>query len=170
MVITLVGYRGSGKSSVAAPLAQRLGFRWIDADAVIERQARKTIREIFADEGEAGFRLRERNVLAELLKQDKLVLAAGGGAVLDPETRRLMQESGPVVWLKAAIETLESRITADPTTAARRPNLAGGGHEEIVRLLAQREPIYRQCATLSIATDGLSVDQIVEEILQRLPA
>ncbi|HEY2253705.1 MAG TPA: shikimate kinase, partial [Planctomycetaceae bacterium] len=82
MVITLIGYRGSGKTTVAQSLAARLGWSWIDADAVIEDAAGCTIKEIFAAEGESGFRDRERRALAELLTRDKLVLAAGGGAIL----------------------------------------------------------------------------------------
>jgi shikimate kinase len=167
MIITLIGYRGSGKSTVAAPLAQRLGWSTADADAEIERLAGRTIREIFADAGEATFRELERRVIAELLRRDRLVLAAGGGAVLNPETRREMRSAGPVVWLRASIETLQQRISGDATTAARRPNLtADGGRAEIESLLARREPLYRETATLVIDTDGLDAGQIVERILE----
>jgi shikimate kinase len=164
MVITLIGYRGSGKTTVAQSLATRLGWSWIDADAVIEEAAQCTIKEIFAAEGEPGFRDRERRALAELLTRDKLVLAAGGGAILHPLTRREMKAAGPVVWLQASIAELAARIDSDPATAGRRPNLAGGGIEEISRLLAEREPLYRECASLSIDTDKLDVTEIVERI------
>ena len=164
MVVTLIGYRGSGKSSVAAPLAARLGWDAIDADVVIEQAAGRSIREIFAAEGEAGFRRREREAIAGLLKHDKLVLAAGGGAVLDADTRREMRAAGPVVWLRAGVAALESRIRADATTAERRPNLAGGGPAEIVRLLAEREPLYRECAHVTVDTDDLPIAEIVERV------
>ncbi len=164
MVITLIGYRGSGKTTVAQSLAARLGWSWIDADAVIEEAAGCTIKEIFAAEGESGFRDRERRALAELLTSSKLVLAAGGGAILNRDTRRDMQAAGPVVWLQASVQKLAERIESDPTTAGRRPNLAGGGVDEIRRLLAEREPLYRECASHSIYTDNLSVDEIVERI------
>jgi len=164
MVITLIGYRGSGKTTVAQSLAARLSWSWIDADAVIEEAAGRTIKEIFATDGESGFRERERRALAELLTQDKLVLAAGGGAILDLDTRRDMKAAGPVVWLQASVARLAERIDADPTTALRRPNLAGGGIDEIHRLLAEREPLYRECASHSIDTDALSVDEIAERI------
>jgi len=170
MVVTLIGYRGSGKSSIAAPLAQRLGFEWLDADVVIEQEAGCTIRDIFAAEGEAGFRRRERKAISSLLGRDRLVLAAGGGAILDPETRRDLRAAGPVVWLRADIATLAGRIAGDPTTAARRPQLAGGGTQEIASLLAAREPLYRECATQIVVTDALSVDEIVEQICRELPA
>src|SRR6185369_11029470 len=150
MVITLIGYRGSGKSTVAAPLAERLGWSWIDADAVIEQRAGCSIREIFAAEGEPGFRRRERDVLSELLRGDKLVIAAGGGAILSAETRADMRAAGPVVWLRASVETLAARIAGDATTAERRPNLVSGGVQEICDLLAFREPLYRECATIVI--------------------
>lgn len=164
MLITLIGYRGSGKSAVAQGLAARLEWDWIDADAVIEESAGRTIREIFAADGESGFRRREREALVGLLHRDKLVLAAGGGAILNADTRREMQAAGPVVWLQASVNVLAARIAADPTTAERRPNLAGGGTDEITRLLAEREPLYRECASHTIYTDNLSVAEIVERI------
>ncbi len=164
MVITLIGYRGSGKSTVACELAARLGWSWIDADAEIEKLAGCTIREIFATEGEAGFRRREHEVVAQLLVGENLVLAAGGGAVLNGETRRAMKAAGPVIWLQASVRVLAARINADATTAQRRPNLAGGGEEEITCLLAAREPVYRECASHTVFTDNLSVAEIVERI------
>ncbi len=163
MVVTLIGYRGSGKSSVAGPLAERLGWAACDADAALESAAGATIREIFAAEGEAGFRRREQTVLAELLQRDRWVIAAGGGAVLSETTRRAMRAAGPVIWLQAAPATLWARIAGDATTAARRPNLARGGLAEIQDLLAAREPFYRECATFTIDTEGLAVAQIVDE-------
>jgi shikimate kinase len=164
MVVTLIGYRGSGKTTVASQLAARLEYDWIDADAVIEESAGCSIRDIFAAEGEAGFRRREREAIARLLQRDRLVLAVGGGAILNAETRRDMKAAGPVVWLQASVEVLAERIAADPTTAERRPNLAGGGAAEIAQLLSQREPLYRECATLSIFTDQLAIPEIVERI------
>jgi shikimate kinase len=169
MVVTLIGYRGTGKTSVAGPLAVRLGFRAVDADAEIERRAGRTIREIFADEGESGFRAREHDVMAEYLAQDRLVIAAGGGAVLDPDTRARIRAAGPAVWLRATIETIERQVAADATTRDRRPNLTTtGGRNEIEELLALREPIYRQCATLTVDIDGRPIAAIVEEILTGL--
>jgi shikimate kinase len=164
MTVTLIGYRGSGKTTVAAALAERMECNWIDADAVIEETAGHSIREIFAAEGEPGFRRRERDVIAQLLQRKKLVLAVGGGAILDADTRRDIRAAGPVIWLQASVDALAERIASDPTTADRRPNLAGGGKEEIRRILAIREPLYRECAAFSIFTDTLSVSEIVERI------
>jgi shikimate kinase len=164
MVITLIGYRGSGKSSVAQALAAQAGWDWIDADAAIEKAAGRTIREIFAAEGEPGFRRRERETLAGLLARDRLIVAAGGGAILNAETRREMKAAGPVVWLQASVAVLAKRIAEDPTTAARRPDLAGGGTDEIARLVAAREPLYRECASHTVYTDNLSVAEIASRI------
>ena len=162
MLITLIGYRGSGKTTVAKSLAASLGWSWVDADAVVEDAAGCTIKEIFATEGESGFRDRERRALEGLLTGDRLVLAAGGGAILDPQTRREMKAAGPVVWLQASVAKLAARIDSDPATAGRRPHLAEGGIDEIGRLLAEREPLYRECASLAIETDALAVSEIVE--------
>ncbi len=169
MVITLIGYRGSGKSTVAAALARTLNWSWIDADVELERRAGRTIRDIFDAEGEAGFRRRESALLAELLAGEKLVLAAGGGAVLDPDTRQRMQRAGPVVWLDAPVETLRRRILQDATTASRRPALtASGTTGEIEQVLARRRPLYQQTATLRIDTDQKDVGHIVDEIVAAL--
>ena len=173
MIITLIGYRGCGKSSVAGPLAKRLGWRWVDADTEIERRAGKTIRDIFAQDGESAFRKTEHDVMADLLAESQLVLAAGGGAILDDDTRRRLREAGPVVWLKASVETLADRIAADESTAERRPNLTSNSvsvTEEIADVLAQREPIYVACATLTVDTETHSPAEVVETILASLPS
>lgn len=171
MVITLIGYRGTGKSTLAAPLAQRLGWVWLDADVELERRAGRSISDIFATDGEPEFRRLERELLSELLKRDRLVLAAGGGAILNAATRSDMKSAGPVVWLQASAETIERRLAIDPTTGRSRPNLTStGGREEIERLLTIREPLYRECATMTLETDVTSTEPLVESIWQRLPA
>jgi shikimate kinase len=171
MVITLIGYRGTGKSTLAAPLAARLGWAWIDADVELERRAGRSIQQIFASDGEPEFRRLEQELLSELLQRDRLIVAAGGGAVLHEPTREKMIAAGPVIWLKASPDTIERRLATDPMTGQRRPNLtATGGRDEIEKLLALREPIYRGCASLTVATDESPVEQLVDEILRQLPA
>ncbi len=171
MVITLIGYRGSGKTSVASRLAARLGWDYCDADDEIERRANKSIRALFADEGEPAFRALEKQVLAELLARDRLVIAAGGGAILDDATRGLMRNAGPVVWLEASVDSLWERICADHATAERRPPLsARSGKDEVEQLLARREPLYRQTATLTVCTDGLPVDAVAEAVYRHVAA
>jgi shikimate kinase len=154
MNIFLVGYRGSGKTTVAAALAEQLGWNWVDADAELERKQGKTIKQIFANEGEAAFREYEAAVLTELAAGDGTIAALGGGVVLREANRHLLKKRGKVVWLKAPAEVLLERIQGDATTAERRPNLTGqGGIEEIRTLLAQREPLYTAVADLQAQAD-----------------
>lgn len=170
MVVTLVGYRGAGKSRVAREVAARLGWRCVDADELIEQRAGCSIRQIFAERGEPAFREMEREVMQELLNQDGLVVAAGGGAVLDDRTRRGLSRSGPVVWLKASVETILRRLQNDETTGERRPSLTGLGlREEVERLLAIREPLYAEVSAFVVDTDELTPPQIADEIVARLP-
>lgn len=153
-MIILIGYRGTGKTTLAEPLAERLGWTAVDADVELERRAGRTIREIFDDGGEAEFRRLERETLVDLLEQQQLVIAAGGGAILNPDTRREFRAAGPVIWLRASVDTIEQRLYGDATTTSRRPSLtATGGRQEIEQLLADRDPLYRECATIDIATD-----------------
>ena len=170
MFLALIGYRGSGKTTVAEHLAHRLRWHWLDADAEIESRAGKSIADIFSQDGEHAFRTLETAVLSHLLHCSNTILALGGGAVLREENRRHLREvcaagGGKVIWLKASPETLWRRIQADTTTAARRPNLTvAGGLNEIHELLAHREDLYRQCADHTIDTDGKALDQVASEI------
>jgi shikimate kinase len=168
--ITLIGYRATGKTTLARLLAERLGWDWIDADVEIERRAGKSIARVFAEDGEPAFRDLEAQVIAELCRRERLVLAAGGGAPLRPESRRAMRRSGRVVWLVARPETILRRMTADATTAGRRPNLTEKDPlEEIVHLLGKREPVYRKSAHVQIDTEGKTPEQLAAEILAMLP-
>lgn len=170
MVITLVGYRGTGKSTVAQALAERLGWRCCDADEFVEAEAGCSIRRIFEEQGEPAFRTLEQQVLAELLQQHHLIIASGGGAVLHAPTCDRMLEAGPVVWLQASIDTILQRLSADAATRDRRPALTNlNEHDEVARLLALREPLYRQVSTIIVASDGRTPEQIADEIISRLP-
>jgi shikimate kinase len=170
MIITLVGYRGAGKSSVAPALAARLGIRWVDADAEIERQAGRSIRDIFNRQGEPEFRRIEREVIAELLRGDQLVLAVGGGAVLNAYTRRELQTAGPVIWLQASVDTILARMRTDSTSHQRRPALTSDDpRTEVESLLAEREALYDEVATVVLETDDRAPEEIVDEIIKRLP-
>ena len=179
MIITLIGYRGTGKSTVAIPLAKRIGWQAIDADAELERRAGRTIRQIFDTDGEPEFRRLERETLVDLLSRKNLVIAAGGGAILNPQTRADFKAAGPVVWLQASVETIDQRLYEDATTASRRPNLTkSGGREEIERLLAIREPLYRETASLIVESDrplpgsggcdAATIPELVEFIVRQL--
>lgn len=171
--IVLIGYRATGKSTLAALLAQRWRVPWVDSDDVVEERAGKRIADVFAQDGEAAFRDLEARVVAELLTASPkpLVLATGGGVPLRESTRKLLKETGVVVWLTASVETIARRMLGDPTTAARRPSLSGkkSAVDEIASVLAAREPIYRDAATLIVDVDGKTVDELVEEIADRVP-
>ena len=170
MFITLIGYRGTGKSTLAPRLASRLNFSWADADVELENTTGRSIREIFATDGEAEFRRLEREVLVQLLKRDRLVLAAGGGAILNEATRDDFRSAGPVVWLQASVETIARRILREGAPSAHRPNLTPkGGIDEIRALVTQREPFYQSCATISVPSEGSSIEALVQRIIPQLP-
>ena len=142
--IILIGYRATGKSTIASLLAERWGFDWIDADVAVEERAGKRISAIFRDEGEPYFRDLEASTLADILTAPgPLVVATGGGAPMREETRRVMRDRGVVVWLTASVETIARRMSGDATTSSRRPALtkAGSPIAEIERVLSVREPI-----------------------------
>ena len=162
MVVTLIGYRASGKSSVAPRLAKRLGWSWFDSDVVIEQQAGVSIKDIFQHEGEVGFRKRESEVLADLLQKSNAVVASGGGAILSEDNRRLIKASGPVVWLQAPVDVLVRRLGGDHMSTQRRPSLTGKpiGTE----VLAFREPLYRECATLIVDAGTERPEQMARRI------
>jgi shikimate kinase len=167
--IFLIGYRGTGKTSVARELAGQLGYHWVDADDLIEQMTGKSIATIFSDEGEAGFRQWEARVVSALSRKRRTVVALGGGAVLREDNRRVICGAGPVVWLKASVDTILERLAADSTTASRRPDLtAAGGRAEIEDMLAIRTPLYRQCATLVVDTEGKTSAEVAEEIAANL--
>ncbi len=170
MVITLIGYRGTGKSTVAPLLAARLGWNSIDADIEIEQRYGQSIAEIFATEGEAGFRSREAAVMSDLLSRSQLVIAAGGGAILHSQTRQAIRAAGPAVWLTASLDTIVSRLAVDPTTTGRRPSLTEHDpRTEIAMVLATRTPLYAETASMTLDTEGRSAAAIVDEIVLALP-
>lgn len=164
-ILILIGYRATGKTTLAQLLAQRLGWQWIDADVEIERRAGKTIARIFAEDGEPAFRDLEAQVIAELCGRPRLVLAAGGGAPLRAESRAAMRHAGRVVWLKARPDTIHARMTGDTTTTTRRPNLTDKNPlAEIEHLLERREPVYRETAHHTVDTEGRTPDELAAQI------
>jgi shikimate kinase len=170
MVISLIGFRGVGKSSVGPQLASRLGWECVDADVEIAARAGKSIPEIFAQDGEPAFRRLEVDVLIDLLHRDRLVIATGGGAVMNEPTRRAMHESGPVVWLQASLETIWTRIGTGLVAGGDRPALTNQDpRTEVELLLQRREPVYAATASLIVSTDGRTVTAIVDDIVARLP-
>jgi shikimate kinase len=164
----LIGLRGTGKTTAACNLAQRIGWSWIDADAALEERYGRSIRVIFEEEGEAGFREKETAVLEELCRSHDQVIATGGGVVLAAANRERLRAAGKVVWLTADAATLWQRLQADTTTRERRPPLVGGGLAEIQHLLEVRRPLYQACADFTVDTTDAAPDAVAGQILEWL--
>lgn len=167
--IALVGLRGCGKSTVGRELARLLGGDCIDTDELIVRRAGKSIADIFKDEGEAGFRRRERDAVAQAAAAGTSVIGVGGGAVLDAQNVRVLKQVSRLVWLTASPNELWTRISSDCTTVESRPPLTDRtGLEEVKLLLAERSPIYEQAADLIIDTERRTPAEIAQAIVARL--
>jgi shikimate kinase len=172
MNVILIGFRCTGKTAVGREVARRLGWPFVDADSCLQERAGKSIAAVFAEGGEPLFRRLEREVLAELTQKDGIVLAAGGGAVLDGENVRRLRGSGLVVRLTASLETILRRLADDEKTERERPRLTGEAdlRREVEQLLARREPFYQRAAHVTIDTEGLTVSQVADEALRQLSA
>jgi len=162
--LVLVGMMGAGKSSVGRRLAARLGVPFVDADTEIEKAAGMTITEIFASHGEPYFRAGETRVIARLLESGPQVLATGGGAFMNDDTRNAIRARGISVWLRAPIDVLTRRIKRRHD----RPLLQGDDPAETLRkLLADREPVYAE-ADLTVESRDVPHETIVDEIIEGL--
>ena len=165
--VALVGMMGAGKSALGRRLAHKLNVPFHDADAEIERAAGCSISEIFARYGEPAFRDGERRVIARLLGEEPHILATGGGAFIDPETRERFKESAVSVWIKAPVDVLLERTSRRDS----RPLLRDGNpRDTLERLLATREPIYAQADVTIDSEEGphhIAVDQIIEALKQK---
>ena len=159
--LVLVGMPGAGKSSVGLRLAKRLGLPFYDADDEIEKAAGMTIPEIFASRGEAEFRVGERRVLARLLQSGPAVIATGGGAFMNEETREGVKRHGISVWLRADLQTLLRRVKKRND----RPLLAGGdAAERLAALLEAREHVYA-LADLTVESREVAHEAVVAEVI-----
>ncbi|MBV9930983.1 MAG: shikimate kinase [Alphaproteobacteria bacterium] len=162
--IVLVGLMGAGKTTVGRRLAKRLGLPFLDSDEEIERAADHSIAEIFDRFGEASFRDGERRVLRRLIGAPVKVIATGGGAFMDPETRALILDEAVAIWLRAEVETLAERAVR----RGQRPLLRGREPTEVLRALAAaRDPVYAQ-APLHVRSDGGDHEQAVDAIVAAL--
>ena len=163
MNIVLVGYRGTGKSTVGRLLAARLGRDLVSTDAEIVKRAQRTIPEIVAQEGWEYFRDLESDICRELASRDQLVIDTGGGAILRAQNVEALKKNSTVVWLTASVETIAKRIGDD----SQRPSLTGTNSfiDEIQDVLRERTPKYQAAADHSIATDDQSINQLVEALL-----
>lgn len=162
--VILVGMMGAGKSEVGEQLADKLGYSFVDTDSLIERKANKKVRRIFADDGEAAFRALESEAIASLAGATGKVIATGGGAFQAPENRAVLDGIGLTVYLKASARELYQRVKNDPNRPLlQRPD----AKEEMARLLAEREPAYKQ-AQLVVDTEDLSVEEVVDALIDEL--
>ena len=162
----LVGMMGSGKTSTGRPLAERLGYGFVDADAVIEQAAGCSIPEIFARDGEEGFRKLESQVLSAISQRHSLVVATGGGVVTQPENWGLLH-SGIVIWLDVVSDQLLQRLKADSTV---RPLLQTADPEAALNtLLNERRPLYAE-ADLTVVINDEAPETVADGILQLLPS
>ena len=171
MNILLIGYRGSGKTTVGQMLANQLHYGFFDNDEQIVKTAGQTIKELFEQHGQEYFRQLESQALAHINGLTNHVISLGGGAVLRETNRsRIAAPGHRVIYLRAEAEELHRRIKSDPATAANRPNLTAlvGGIDEIRSVLAQREPIYRQVMTAELDVTKLSPQQVVAAIVKMI--
>ncbi|HEX9882295.1 MAG TPA: shikimate kinase [Hyphomicrobium sp.] len=162
--IVMVGLMGCGKSAVGRRLAARLGLPFVDADEEIEKAAGKSIEDIFTEHGEPYFRDGERKVLARLLRSGQQVLATGGGAFMNAETREAIAQSGISVWLRAELPLLVRRVAK----RSNRPLLKAGDPEEVMRnLMETRYPVYA-LADITVESRDVPHEVVVAETLERL--
>ncbi|MCI5063610.1 shikimate kinase AroK [Algiphilus sp.] len=163
--IFLVGPMGSGKTTLGRRLAALSRMEFVDSDHEIERRTGVDIPFIFEKEGEAGFRRREHDVLAELAEREGVVVATGGGAVLNADTRRRLHDKGLVIYLHASVDQ-QLRRTA---RSSHRPLLRSGDRRATLeRLLAERDPLYREIAHRIVKTDGRNTRALAQEIFRNL--
>ncbi len=163
--VFLIGPMGSGKSAVGRHLARLLRFSFYDSDADIEAKTGVDIAYIFDKEGEAGFRLREKESIERLTRLDGIVLATGGGAVIDADNRRVLAERGTVVYLETSVEQQLERTRH----GRHRPLLNDADPlEKLKELMLRRADLYAQIADLTVSTNGRRVQLVAEEIFQAL--
>jgi shikimate kinase len=163
--LVLIGAPGAGKSSVGRRLARRWGVPFQDSDDLVEGIAGKSVADIFVDEGEGAFRAHEREVIAGALDGLAGVLALGGGAILDPMTRERLT-GVPCAWLRVGVSEAARRVGLN----ASRPLLLGNVRGTLMTLLDERTPLYDEAATWVIDTDGRSVDEVVDALVDAVEA
>ena len=167
----LIGYRGSGKTTIGRRLADKLWHKFVDTDEMIVARAGMSIADIFEQQGEARFREIESEVIREACQLQEHVIALGGGALVREENRQAIKDAGhKLIYLKCEPRELFNRIKSDPATAAMRPSLTalGGGVAEIEKVLSEREPIYRAAMHSELDVTNLTPDEAVVYIVRLL--
>lgn len=163
--IILIGFMGAGKTTIGKKLARKLEVQFVDTDEMVETQTGRKISDIFAEDGEAFFRNLETDMLHQLMqREERCVIAVGGGLPMQPVNRSLLKELGKVVFLEADIEALMQRLRGDTS----RPNLQGGDlRERIETLMDQRLEVYLETADIRVSTDTQGFSQILQEIVEK---
>lgn len=160
-----IGAMGSGKTSIGRRVARRLGRPFIDCDEELERRTGADATLIFDIEGEAGFRKREHQLLAELTRSRGMVIATGGGAVVNPESRAMIRAAGRVVWLKVGVEQQLSRLSRDK----KRPLLAAPDRaERLAALAVERDPLYAELADITVHSESRSLRYMTRRTLEAI--
>jgi shikimate kinase len=171
MNIFLIGYRATGKSTVARNIAASLGLKCVDSDALIVQAAGMTITEIFTRETEEGFRERESEVVAKIALGDNQVVALGGGAVLRSENRAAICNQGRIVWLQASVDSVCARLREDSQTQSQRPQLTSHDlYDEVSELMERRRDIYADIADFAVDTESLDAAEVALEVIATLSA
>jgi len=168
--LVLIGYRATGKTSVGARLAAILGRPFLDLDQVLVAEAGRSVVEIVAAGGWEDFRRREKELAARYRHRRGLVLATGGGVVLDPDNVAALRENGILIWLTADPAVIQARLGQDQPRDANRPSLTGSDTiSEVAQVLKQRYPLYQAAARIIVDTTDRSIDQVVDLVLAALP-
>ena len=169
MNIFLIGYRGSGKTSVGGSLSDIIGWPFIDTDFQLVKELGMNISEIVDKKGWDFFRKKETAVLKKICNHDKQIVATGGGIVLNKENRANMKKSGKIVWLKATFATVKKRMLLDSKTKDFRPSLTSKElDEEINETLLLRKPYYEKAMNFSIDTDNLDIHGVCIGVMTNL--
>jgi shikimate kinase len=169
MNLILIGYRAAGKTTVGRRLSVSLRKVFVDTDDMIEEHQGTHIGEIVKFHGWDYFRAIERKVISEISNHDDLIIAAGGGAILEPENVKALRRNGFIIWLRADVQVLLKRMAKDSRTATGRPSLTGkGALEELKEVLAQREGLYEKASEVQVDTSLLDMDGVVNNVLSIL--
>ena len=158
--IILIGPPGAGKSSIGKTLAKKMNLEFIDTDAVVETNSGKKIAEIFLEEGEPTFRALEKRAVLDSLAVQDAIISLGGGAILDPDTQKVLRDQSKVVFLDVSISNAAPRVGFNRD----RPLLLGNPRQQWLSLMEKRRPIYEELAKFTVSTDNRKVNDVVCEL------
>ncbi len=164
MNVVLIGYRGSGKTTVGRMLAERYDVSFVDTDELVVHKAGESIAEIFATGGERAFRKLEEAAIKLATKAKSRIISVGGGAIESIANQKALRKFGTIVWLQADAESIWHRISNDKVSQNQRPNLTVGGINEVRSVLERRSPIYAELSQIAVATSGRPPTEVAEDV------